>query len=524
MLRALSRMIWGAPNTAVELPDVKDIPLTPTQAEKLKQDTYQAIAKFEAMELQSAEKKHEAIPQHSKHKRTLPDANAIHQQLNARQKIIAEIKSTKQESLNKVVVSFCNRPLNDMYGFNLHGFATASGKPRAVAPNFRKPSSEDKKASVKRAHRYDTNTSFCRVFYSYDVHYRGVFVYNPGYNDGDRLRPITTEYKEDAGSSYLMENGQSHFIFNDVRAFEKGEVNTQLAYPGIHATHLYEAFQQQQLYKRFVESQLELQGTEGSIFPEVNPYKEGLKVRFVQPYVHTLTDKDAFFTNCNKITGTLLQEAEHLSADAHKRDAKFIVGGSHVSFGCDQRMFLWNSKFHRQVIDLFINRNIAKNDAQVANFFNEAKKDPNQFQHLIDRKNYILRIISSWKPLQRKLALEQVLDEKTPLGFIFHSQRSLLSTSAFPSPPISQPQKGAGFLLEAEKMLKAISKEELKANEDERQSSKIPWYSVGPFFDVAKKAKLAMSQPNKKAEEAPQNTGTAAQSAAAPLTQVQRLK
>jgi len=246
----------------------------------------------------------------------------------------------------------------------------------------------------------------------------------------------------------------SDFSFMDAYAFENNQCYIS-EYPSINPTKIYELFQNQQLYQRYIEEKLSM----GESFDREEKKPESgmthdvdrIKNRLVGFYTHTLFD-NPFYANCNKGTATLLQEAEYLCAAEQKREPTLIlVGASNLSFGSNQRMFFWGSRLQRTVADLFVNRDIAPDDQYVKLQLENLQENTTLFQELVDKKYFILQIIQTWPKAQEKRALTQILDQSTPLGKVFVSSRSGM---------FRRPDPSRGALNLAQQRLKALVDED----------------------------------------------------------------
>ena len=166
-------------------------------------------------------------------------------------------------------------------------------------------------------------------------------------------------------------------------------------------------------------------------FPAASRLVEDVKnapTHFLQKLMSSLQPDDApFFTNCNTATATILQEAEYLSvkndfAESKRPSADIVTGASAVAIGSTSRMFFWGSRLQQLVVGLFINREFKEDDPSVAHQVAVLEQNPELLKELVHKTNYILQVIDTWPLPQQKMALEQILNDKTPLGKVFAKQ------------------------------------------------------------------------------------------------------
>ena len=321
-------------------------------------------------------------------------------------KQICDDFSPVRENLNPVTVYYVNRNLPMQFSFRLHGYIIINSHPPAICLQKTKLSANDEYvyAETMHAHAYTMD----------GVNVDGIARVFP-------LRP------------------SSDFSKKDSDAFEKGDVTFQ-SYPSINPTCIYELFQQQRIFWRYLDEKLgdlcEAERIKKRLvkfvpFPAASRLVEDVKnapTHFLQKLMSSLQPDDApFFTNCNTATATILQEAEYLSvkndfAESKRPSADIVTGASAVAIGSTSRMFFWGSRLQQLVVGLFINREFKEDDPSVAHQVAVLEQNPELLKELVHKTNYILQVIDTWPLPQQKMALEQILNDKTPLGKVFAKQ------------------------------------------------------------------------------------------------------
>ena len=239
----------------------------------------------------------------------------------------------------------------------------------------------------------------------------------------------------------------SYFSVKDAEAFESGIKTTE--YPHIKATDIYELFQQQQLFQRYIEEKWNMGESVDLVKKTLSNPDEQTQTRLVN-FCNYSVLTSYFYANCNTATATLLEEAEQISASRDKRTPDSISSASYLSFGSSQRMFFWNSNINQKIADLFITGDTKKQEEKIKRHLKIFETNSVLFQELVDKKDYILTMIGTWPIEQQKRALEQVLDKNMPLGKVFFGQRSWTW---------STPKENQGYLLKAKQLLEALNKD-----------------------------------------------------------------
>lgn len=210
-------------------------------------------------------------------------------------------------------------------------------------------------------------------------------------------------------ASEYTKNYQGERIVYDRYAFDHNQ-STNAIYM-IDPCILYEVFQQQMLFQRYLEEKLNIGE---SVDPEnksaIIQSKHTAFKRLVT-FAETGIFDDLKTANCNKALGTILQEAETLSAKTRTPDK--IKGASYSAFGATARMFLWNTSLHQLMINLFVASN--KNFSGRLAFL----KDKKIFKQLAENKTYFLNVVETWPREQQQKAYEQIFNPESPLGNLF---------------------------------------------------------------------------------------------------------
>jgi hypothetical protein len=221
--------------------------------------------------------------------------------------------------------------------------------------------------------------------------------------------------KSDGGCIFPM-SSDANFCKADRIAFEKGLVRTT-PYPKMNATYIYEAWQQQLLFVRYMQEKIQAPSVEEKDIKKCDTATTVL--RRLARFVRKPNDDNPFQANCSGTTDSLLQAATDAAAKDAKCVPELIEGALLLPSRAKQRMFVWNSPFHQEIVDLFINREFSKNDPRLGKSIH-----PVQLQKLADNKHYILAVIESWPLEQRKRGLEQLLNKETPLGKVAQKECS----------------------------------------------------------------------------------------------------
>jgi hypothetical protein len=264
-----------------------------------------------------------------------------------------------------------------------------------------------------------------------------------------------------------------YFNLRDKLAFEEGEA-TYKKYPLVNPTEIYELYQQQYLFQRYVEEKMNMgESVDFATKTRSKPETDRIMKRLVNcKYVPST---DPFYSNCNKASATLLQEAEDLTVKQEKeieRKSATVTGASYLSIGSSHRMFFWNSRIHQIIIDLFINREIKPGDVGLAIRMNNLNHDDALLQELADKKNYIMHIVDSWPLQQQAMALAQILDKNTPLGKVFITQRSWTMRT---------PDEARGYLKLASEKLDSIKRTLMMTEAAVAKTSEMPTHQPQSF-------------------------------------------
>lgn len=264
-------------------------------------------------------------------------------------------------------------------------------------------------------------------------------------NEMKELIRLNSEIHGREGCVFQMDP-ESAFCVEDRKAFEQRDRVNMLKHPytRLSALTLFDFLQQQSLYQRFIEDRMRV-GFYEKKKEEIPAVRTSDIMRRLVTFVKMPSDNNHFEANCNKSTSSVLQAVEDEEVMRTHRKGKKIFSPFFLAFGSGQRMFLWNSPFHREIVNLFINRDYKKEDPILRREY-----DPEFLQMMADNKYTILQIVQTWPLDQQRRALEQFLDKDTPFGRVAHMQRS--GTYRTPDP-------SRGFLNQVAVQLEQVCKE-----------------------------------------------------------------